>query len=215
VEGRYVVREATPPPGYEPAGPWTIDIPPGGAIVLEVDDVATRGSLSLRKLDAVTEEPVAGAALAVHSDRDGDGTYESAVAEVTSALEPVVVPDLVPGPYRVVELAAPPGYELRAEPIDVVVGPGAAVEVVVADQPFPTTTSTTTTTTVQETTTSSAPTTSVPDATTSTAPATSPPVRQPRRALARTGVDPAGLGATGAGLVLLGTSIRPRQRRRS
>jgi hypothetical protein len=202
IEGRYVVREATPPPGYEAAGPWTIDVPPGGEIVLEVDDIATRSALAVRKVDALTGAPVAGAVLAIHRDADGDGAYETAVAEVTSTAEPVVVGDLVPGRYRVTETAPPPGYLLTAEPVDVEVPAASTVEVVVADQPVPRPTTTTTTTTT-------APTAPAPS-TTPTTGTTAPPSRPRTAPLPRTGVDPGGLAATGAGLVLLGSALRRR-----
>jgi uncharacterized surface anchored protein len=194
IEGRYVVREATPPPGYEAAGPWTIEVPPGGEIVLEVNDVATRSVLAVRKLDAVTGAPVAGAVLGVHRDADGDGSYETAVAEITSMVEPVVVGDLVPGRYRVTETSPPPGYLLAAELVDVEVPAASTVEVVVENQPAPTTTTTT-----------------VPvPSTTPTTGAAAPPSRPRTAPLPRTGVDPGGLGATGAGLVLLGSALRRR-----
>jgi uncharacterized surface anchored protein len=205
IEGRYVVREVTPPPGYEAAGPWTIDVPPGGEIVLEVDNVASRSSLAVGKVDAVTGAPVAGAVLTVHRDADGDGSYETSVAEVTSATEPVVIGDVVPGRYRVTEAAPPPGYLLTAEPVDVDVPPATTVEVLIEDQPVPAPPTTTTSTTTTTTTTPPPPAPSTPPTTDA-----APPAR-PRAPLPRTGADPAGLGATGAGLVLLGSALHPRR----
>ncbi len=215
-EGRYVVREATPPPGYAPAGPWTIDVPPGGTIVLEVDDLAARSSLSLRKVDAVSGVAVAGAVLAVHRDDDLDGTYETAITEITTTLEPVAVADLLPGRYRVLEVAAPPGYQLATAPVDVVLDAAASVDVAVADRPVPTTTTTSTSTTTTSTTT-------MPDTTTTTAavvvttagaaPAPLPPAAPVPRSLPHTGTDRVGLTATGTGAILLGASLRPRSRR--
>ena len=45
----------------------------------------------------------------MHRDGDGDGVYETPIAEVISTTDPFAVGDVVPGHYRITEIAPPPG----------------------------------------------------------------------------------------------------------
>lgn len=135
--GRYEVRETAAPAGYTAAGPWQVDLTSGDT-VLEVANEVRRGAATIRKIDAVTGEPVAGAELVVAYDADADGRYETEVGTLTSTAAPpnIVQPhlsDLLPGDYAVEEVTAPPGYA-PAEPIRFTVRPGAAVEVDVVNR---------------------------------------------------------------------------------
>lgn len=134
--GRYVVDEVRPPVGYLPSGPWDVEVPARGTATLRMVNTAKRGRLLVSKVDAVTSETVAGATLEVARDTSGDGSYGEVVTTVTSSTEPVAVEDLLPGRYRVTESSAPPGYALADGPTDLEVGPGATVEVAVADAPL-------------------------------------------------------------------------------
>ncbi len=136
--GRYEVRETAAPAGYTAAGPWKVDLTAGDT-VLEVPNEARRGSATIRKIDAVTGEPVAGAELVVVYDADADGRYETEVGILTSTAAPANIAqphlsDLLPGDYVVEEVTAPPGYA-PAGPTSFTVGSGAAVEVDVVNRP--------------------------------------------------------------------------------
>jgi LPXTG-motif cell wall-anchored protein len=172
--GRYAVDEVEAPPGYAVAGPWAVDLTNADA-TLVVDDQVVRGSLTVAKRDAVTHDLVAGAVVTVDVDRDHDGTFETAVTELTTASTPAVLDHLVPADYRVTERTPPPGYVGDGGSVVVRVPPGAGVEVTLDDQATPTTTtSALAVTTVPTTTTSMASTTTSTTAgttTTSTTPA--------------------------------------------
>ncbi|MDQ6836792.1 MAG: SpaA isopeptide-forming pilin-related protein [Actinomycetota bacterium] len=108
--GHYQLAEVAAPPGYHLAPPVTFSVAPvspGGPAAqrVTVNDLAVRGSLSLRKTDADTGADIAGAVLRVSA---GDHV----VATFTTGTSPVSAPDLLAGRYTVNEVAAPPGYQL-------------------------------------------------------------------------------------------------------
>jgi hypothetical protein len=111
--------ETTAPAGYALADP--VSVPLEGTATVDVADAALRGSLRLVKVDAQTQQPVAGAILRVRYDADADGTYETDLGTYRTETTPVVVADLLPGRYEVVEVTPPPGYELPAAARSVVV----------------------------------------------------------------------------------------------
>ena len=132
--GRYRVREVEPPPGYDTAGPWTVDLVDGD-VTLEVGDRARRGRLELTKVDSVTGRPLAGAGFNVDYDADRDGAYETRVAAITTTEATTVKEDLLPGDYRVSETAAPPGYRPLEAPLRLSVAPGGTAALRVANTP--------------------------------------------------------------------------------
>jgi hypothetical protein len=223
--GTHRVVEVEPPPGYQAAGPWTVEVRPGETTVLEVHDEAERATLRLRKVDAETGSALAFAGLTVRYDADADGAFDGdadpVVAEVLSTREPLEVPDLLPGRYELREDLTPTGYEPLPEPLLVDLAPGQVLDLDVPNQPTPTTTTSTTTTTTTPPTTSTS--TTAPPA---PAPTTTEPKRPPvgvaaapgpttAATLPRTGVDTASLALAGLGFVLLGWSGLDLARRRA
>ncbi len=127
--GSYTVRETSPPPGYEIAGPWDVVINDADA-TLEVLDPARRGSLRIDKVDGVTGRSIEGASFAVTADRDADpATFEVDI--------PYPATPLLPGRYAVREVTAPPGYLLDSTPVIVDVVAGEEVVATVSDLPIP------------------------------------------------------------------------------
>jgi uncharacterized surface anchored protein len=135
-------------------------------------------------------------------DADHDGTFETPVADITTAASPTELGQLLPGDYQVTERAPPSGYVLPTDAAVVVrVPPAGRVDAVIDDMrvpppPPPSTTTTTarvaaaapqtTTTTSQPTTTSSTSTTSTSTSTSTTSttepvpPTSSPPPAEAR-----------------------------------
>jgi hypothetical protein len=192
--GTYLVVEDTAPPGYDLAGPWTVAVEAGRTTTLEVTDRATRGGLRISKVDAGNGAPLAGAALEVRYAAEPDDSIQQPVVRLVTTASPTLLDDLLPGPYAITEVTAPPGYERLDEPVLVDVLAGATAEVVLADLPIapPTTTPTT-----------AAPPTTAPPVTVLASPAA--PTSRP--ALPRTGADTAALVLVGIGLTLVGWSF--------
>lgn len=224
VPGRYLVVEVEAPPGYAAAGPWEVSVGPGAAVEVVADNVAGRGELRLTKVDSDTGDVLAGARLTVRHDADGDGDAETEIATVETTAEATVLTDLLPGRYVIAEITAPPGYDLRPEPLAIDVTAGATVELVAPNSRTPPTT--------PPPTTSPPPTTAPPPTTTPPPPSTAPPstpvtvtpgppptspepglrAAAPAPAapatLPRTGIDPLGTACLGGGLGLLGVAAR-------
>ncbi len=135
--GRYVVREAAPPAGYQAAGPWPLTLAPGQRAVLRAPNAAVRGRASIEKVDAVTGRPLAGARLRLAYDADRDGSFETALAPIRTSRRPTVRHDLLPGRYRLLEVRAPDGYLIADQPVDFEVTGGRTATVRVQDQPRP------------------------------------------------------------------------------
>lgn len=130
--GRYQLAEVAAPPGYRLAPPVAFTVAPVATAApavqtVLVNDLATRGGLSLRKVDADTGASVAGAVLRVTVGDRVVGTF-------TTGRAPVPVPGLAAGRYTVTEVAAPPGYQLPA-PADqsVDLAAGQTLQVTLAD----------------------------------------------------------------------------------
>lgn len=204
--GRYAVVEQVAPPGYATSAPLTADVAPATEVELVVVDQPLAGSVVVRKVDAASGALVAGAALELRRDTDGDGTYDQVVARLGSAAAPVRVENLAPGSYELVEQTPPVGY-LLGPPARGALRPGGELALTIADTVAPTTTTTVTTTTTT--------TPSTPTATTTPAPPTTvlggPPAERPP--LARTGAPTGALAELGAGFVLLGCALVPRRQR--
>lgn len=131
--------ETSAPAGYAVADP--VSVPLSGTATIDVADTALRGSVSLVKLDAQTRQPVAGAVLDVRYDTDNDGSYDTDVGTYRSDATPVTVAELMPGRYRVTEVAAPAGYQLPAQASeDVVLDPGGSLTVTFVDNSLTTVT---------------------------------------------------------------------------
>jgi hypothetical protein len=117
VPGSYQVTEVAAPPGYDVAGPWIVVVNDAD-VVLEVDDVATRGSLDIRKTDARTSAVLDGAEFEVTDEQLG------------RVLDDWRGP-LRPGRYSVRERKPPPHHRPTDEVFTAEVRPGERTTVVV------------------------------------------------------------------------------------
>lgn len=134
--GRYEIVETAPPPGYQPGGPWPVDIS-ADEVTVEARDHAVTGAVAIEKVDDTTGRPVPGAALALAFDSDRDGTYETALGTVVSGPDPVRRDGLLPGDYEVTETSPPAGYRPAPSPVRVTVAPGSTEMAEVRDAPIP------------------------------------------------------------------------------
>lgn len=124
--------ETAAPAGYALADP--IAVATEGTVKVTVEDAATRGTATLVKTDATTDDPVAGAVLHLRYDSDNDGTFDTDLGTVTSAPTPVTISGLLPGRYQVIEETPPPGYVLPDDPEQIVLlAPGGQIGVTFAD----------------------------------------------------------------------------------
>ena len=137
--GSYVVSEEAPPSGYQRMQPVDVDLRAPADRTLEVTDHITRPTLRLRKVDATSRRPLAGAIVELASDPDGDGVFTRVGNPITFGTDPVTVTSLLPGDYRINELHAPDGYG-RFTPRMVHLAPGTQADVVLADPRTPTST---------------------------------------------------------------------------
>ncbi|WP_284141505.1 SpaA isopeptide-forming pilin-related protein [Virgibacillus sp. LDC-1] len=114
--GNYELVETKAPFGYlldETIIPIEIKFGQEEPIQLVVENEVIRGDVKIRKVDADTNEPLAGAEFEL---RDANGSIVSTNLVTNSAGE-IDVHDLRPGEYRLIETKAPAGYEILTEPI--------------------------------------------------------------------------------------------------
>jgi hypothetical protein len=217
--GRYTVSESVAPPGYQRAQPVTVDLTAADR-TLEILDHVRRPTLELRKVDASTGAPLAGAVLRLWADPEGDGTFTPIGLPLTTTKAPIDITTLLPGNYRVTEVRPPDGYA-PFTPRTVHLDPGTQAELVLPDRrlppvtlipptsisrPVPPTTSTAPPTTRPSNTTSTRP---APPTTAIIPPAMSPPSNggTPSVELPRTGAATRPLAEMGMGFLVLGASL--------
>lgn len=220
--GRYTVSESVAPPGYHRAQPFDVDLAAGGDQTLEVLDHVRRPTLELRKVDAVTGAPLAGAVLRLWADPDGDGNFSPIGLPLTTTTAPIDITTLLPGDYRVTEVHPPDGYA-KFTPRNVHLEPGTQAELVLPDRrippvkllpptttarPFPPPSSVSPPTSTLPTT------TTIEQSTTTTSIATPPPVSSPPPSvdvpsvdLPRTGSATRPLTEIGLGFLALGVTL--------
>ena len=124
--GTYTLKETQAPAGYvyDPQE-REVTISEGSRSVFgEVLNVPYVSTVHLRKVDAVSRQPLAGAEFGLFNDRAEE------VARATTRQDgQVAFPQVRPGFYTLVELEAPVGYQRVPEPIEVLVPPqGQAVD---------------------------------------------------------------------------------------
>lgn len=119
VPGTYTVTETTAPPGYTLAPPATVAVTAGHATTtVTVADQVQPGSVTIRKVDSTSGDPLAGATFDVRYDPAHDGTYTVDVGTCTTDTSGTCAPPpsygtgYLPGDYLVTEVGAPPGYYL-------------------------------------------------------------------------------------------------------
>lgn len=123
--GTYTVTETVAPTGYDlPADPdRTFDISvntPDVTIEPDFEDPRTLSELGVLKLDADTQDPLAGATFALYRD-NGDGLQvianDELVEECTTEADGTCeIDELEWGTYYWFEVSAPDGYDLPADP---------------------------------------------------------------------------------------------------
>lgn len=129
--------ETVAPPGYATADP--VAVPLEGAPTADVVNEGQRSSVELLKVDALSNEPVAGAVLHVRYDADNDGTFDTDLGTRTTETAPLPMGDLLPGRYEITEEKAPNGYQLPEDTTQVVLlEPGGTIRVTFADLPLTT-----------------------------------------------------------------------------
>ena len=134
--GSYSVRESVAPPGYGVAPDQTVVVVANATTLVSFTgthgDLIRRSSLAVRKVDALSGAPLAGAALALV---DQSGTI---VAACTTPEDGTCdFSDLLPGTYELTEVSPPVGFATAAGlPQSVTLAPGQTTTVVVADPPL-------------------------------------------------------------------------------
>jgi uncharacterized surface anchored protein len=145
--GTYTWLEVAAPPGYDlPAQPSSlpIDVAAGNAgtttAASVLSDTASRSTLKLKKVDAADHtSPVAGATYQLFRESNGvSGLQATAVptragdsksGQCTTAVDGTCsIAGLPDGTYYWLEVSAPPGYALSAQPSDAVVVKTSSVE---------------------------------------------------------------------------------------
>jgi hypothetical protein len=120
--GTYTITETTPPPGYSAVAPVNVAVPASATTtVVDVMDTVIPATVSLVKVDAQTEAPLAGAVFDVAYDPADSGSYSDDLGTCTTATSGTCAPvgndgpaELLPGNYQVTEVTPPPGYALSA-----------------------------------------------------------------------------------------------------
>ncbi|GHV11352.1 hypothetical protein FACS1894219_02370 [Clostridia bacterium] len=131
VEGTYVISETAAPQGYILSdSPKSVNVGGGKLVSVEFLNKPLSG-IEIVKLDAVTHQPLKGAAFTVtKANGERIGTFK------TEADGKVLVPDLDEGVYVVGEITAPDGYQLDESPKNVTVKSGKLATVEFTNKPF-------------------------------------------------------------------------------
>jgi hypothetical protein len=200
--GTYLISETTPPPGYAPANPVQVTVPPvaaGGPVtqVVSVTDHALPGTLEVVKTDVATGADLPGAVVSL--GRIGPDGVVTPLPAVTTGAGPTDVTGLAPGTYRLAEVSPPAGYQPDTTPQTVDLLPGQVLAVVFPDRPLPPPTT--------------APPTSTPSTTappTTAPPTTAPPTSTPSPSTPpTTATAPATTVSTAASIVTVPSPTAP------
>ena len=115
--GTYVVKELNPPPGYmfsdKTSSDRVIVVKPGdGEIIVKVDNIKLP-ELTIKKIDSVTKEPIAGV---VYEVKEVDDTSVQPTTATTDENGTIVIPGLKAGTYEITEISTPKPYILNSTP---------------------------------------------------------------------------------------------------
>ena len=115
--GTYVVKELNPPPGYmfsdKTSSDRVIVAKPGdGEIIVKVDNIKLP-ELTIKKIDSVTKEPIAGV---VYEVKEVDDTSVQPTTATTDENGTIVIPGLKAGTYEITEISTPKPYILNSTP---------------------------------------------------------------------------------------------------
>ena len=123
VPGTYTVTETSPPPGYATIPPFAVSVAAGHTTTTAtVTDPVQPGSISIRKVDLTTGDPLGGATFDVRYDSADNGTFNVDLGTCTTNAAGTCAPaasdgtGYLPGDYLVTEVAAPAGYYLPSPP---------------------------------------------------------------------------------------------------
>ena len=144
--GTYVVRETSPPAGYQPVTPIVVNVAAGTLepTVVAVDDPVQPASVAIVKVDAESGAGVGGAVFSVAYAPTPTGAFTETLGTCTTDAEGACAPagndgpvGLLPGTYQVTETTPPPGYLFPQDPTEeVTLAPGEVGRVTFADQPL-------------------------------------------------------------------------------
>ena len=145
--GSYTVHESVAPDGYAPAPDQTAVVVAGSDTLVSftgsAGDAIVPATLELRKVSTATGEPLAGAVLSVRYDADADGTFPIDLGTCTTGADGTCRPTgndgaaLLPGRYRIEELAPPPGYAIDPSGVvEIELSPGQVGDVTFHDPPL-------------------------------------------------------------------------------
>ena len=115
--GTYVVKELNPPPGYMFSDKTSLDRvivakPGDGEIIVKVDNIKLP-ELTIKKIDSVTKEPIAGV---VYEVKEVDDTSVQPTTVTTDENGTIVIPGLKAGTYEITEISTPKPYILNSTP---------------------------------------------------------------------------------------------------
>ena len=115
--GTYVVKELNPPPGYmfsDKTSPDRVIVakPGDGEIIVKVDNIKLP-ELTIKKIDSVTKEPIAGV---VYEVKEVDDTSVQPTTATTDENGMIVIPGLKAGTYEITEISTPKPYILNDTP---------------------------------------------------------------------------------------------------
>lgn len=115
--GTYVVKELNPPPGYmfsDKTSPDRVIVakPGDGEIIVKVDNIKLP-ELTIKKIDSVTKEPIAGV---VYEVKEVDDTSVQPTTVTTDENGTIVIPGLKAGTYEITEISTPKPYILNSTP---------------------------------------------------------------------------------------------------
>lgn len=115
--GTYVVKELNPPLGYmfsDKTSPDRVIVakPGDGEIIVKVDNIKLP-ELTIKKIDSVTKEPIAGV---VYEVKEVDDTSVQPTTATTDENGTIVIPGLKAGTYEITEISTPKPYILNSTP---------------------------------------------------------------------------------------------------
>ena len=113
--GMYYVEETKAPSGYAlDSTRYSVEAKSGEAVEIKIENSKSVG-LKIQKLDALTDEPLAGAVFTVEQI---DGTFSTDVTSNDNGL--CVLGGLEPGSYRITEKTPPAGYLPAENPVQTI-----------------------------------------------------------------------------------------------
>ena len=112
-----MVKELNPPPGYmfsDKTSPDRVIVakPGDGEIIVKVDNIKLP-ELTIKKIDSVTKEPIAGV---VYEVKEVDDTSVQPTTATTDENGTIVIPGLKAGTYEITEISTPKPYILNSTP---------------------------------------------------------------------------------------------------